>query len=203
MSSQRRGGMTMIEVLIAVSIVAVLAGIAVPAAMAVKRNGVTAEAVVELRAVDVAVNASCGRGRCGPFLPSGSYSATVTSVPASMKEFLPSGYEFSSDTSRFAIELESWQFWGTGLGAPPNPTCDEDCREAWAVAQGPDTTGFTNGAGFAAPATIYVTVWLVTKDQNIAQQVYAKAGGAAPVYVPSRNVWKYAFPVLIGVPATG
>ena len=128
---------------------------------------------------------------------------TVTTVPASLGEFLPGGYRFSSDTARYAVELETWQFWGTGPGGPPTPVCGPACQSQWAVAQGPDAPGFTNTAGFAAPPTIYVTVWVVTNDAGIAQQLFAKAGGTAPVYVPAHQLWKYAYPVLIGVPATG
>ena len=198
-----RRGVTLVEVLVAVSIIGILTGIAAPTVVGLRRNGIAQQALVELRAVDVAVNASCGRGACGPFLPAGVGSATLTTVPASLQEFLPSGYDFASDTSKFAIELESWQFWGTGSIIPPVPVCRHKCQKAWAVAQGPDDTGFTNTAGFATPATIYVTVWVVTKDADIAQQLFAKAGGSAPVYVPATKLWKYAFPVLVGVPATG
>ena len=203
MSNRRRTGVTLIEILVALSIIGILSGLAVPTVLGVRRNGIAQLALAELRAVDIAVNASCGRGTCGPFLPSGTYAATISTVPASLREFLPSGYRFASDTVRYAIELESWQFWGTGLGGPPPPTCDAACQARWAVAQGPDNTGFTNTAGFAAPPTIYVTVWVVTRNANVAQQLYAKAGGTAPVYVASGNLWKYAYPVLVGVPATG
>ena len=133
----------------------------------------------------------------------GGLGSTLTTVPASLQEFLPAGYRFSSDTARYAVELETWQFWGTGPGGPVTPVCAQVCQSQWAVAKGPDNTGFTNTAGFAAPPTIYVTVWVVTRDANVAQQLYAKAGGTAPVYVPAKQLWKYAFPVLVGVPATG
>jgi hypothetical protein len=66
-----------------------------------------------------------------------------------------------------------------------------------------DTLGFTNSAGFTAPPTMWVWISLITRDADVAQSVFSRIGGSPPVYISNRNVWKVAYPVLLGVPATG
>ena len=44
---------------------------------------------------------------------------------------------------------------------------------------------------------------IVTANGDVAQSLYARAGGSPPVFISSRNVWKYVYPVLVGIPNTG
>ena len=193
-------GISLIEVLMATAIAGILAGLAVPTVLGARRNAVALQALAELRLIDIAVNASCGRGRCGPFMPPGAFGGTVTDVPDALKEFLPSGYKFARDTNVYALELESWEFFSTGWGGLP--VCVAACSgPAPAVPTQDEDTGFINTAGFTAPPTIYVTVTIVTKDGDMAQRLFDKAGGTAPVYLPGQQVWRYSYPVLVGVPA--
>ena len=195
-------GISLIEVLMATAIAGILAGLAFPTVLSARRNAIALQAHAELRLVDIAVNASCGRGRCGPFMPPGAFGGIVTEVPDALKEFLPSGYRFASDTNVYALELESWEFFATGGSSGGLPVCVAACGEAApAIPTQDEDTGFTNTAGYTAPPTIFVTVTIVTKDGDMAQRLYDKAGGTAPVYLPAQQVWRYSYPVLVGVPA--
>ena len=200
---RRRSGISLIEVMIAGLIIGILTGIAAPTVVGAKRNATALQALAELRLVDIAINASCSRGVCGPFNPPGSFfGGAVTAVPDAIKEYLPSGYKFSNDTSVYALEMESFVFMGAGgLAGGGLPMCVSGCGSGLAVATSSEDTGFTNTAGFSAPPTIYVMVTVITKHEDIAQRLYDKAGGSAPIYLPTQDVWRYTFPVLVGVPA--
>lgn len=201
MNRSLRRGLSLVELLVVVSIIGILSGVAAPTIMGLKRSSVSQQAMTDVRALDVAVQSSCGRGRCGDFnVSSSSISYTV---PPELREFLPLGFKFQSDTALYALELESWQF-------SPNPISPPVCRPrryrcpiGLAVATWSEDVGFTNTAGFTAPATIYVTISVVTRQREVAEDLYSRAGGSPPVFVSSRNVWKYSYPVMVGVPATG
>ena len=201
MNRSPRHGFTLVEMLVVVSIIGIITGVAAPTILGLKRSSVSQQAMTDLRAVDVAVQSSCGRGRCGDF--NVSSSSISYSVPLDLKEFLPLGFKFQSDTALYALELESWQF-------SPNPIAPPVCRPrrvrcpiGLAAATWEEDVGFTNTTGFTAPATIYVTISVVTTQRSVAEDLFARAGGSPPVFVSSRNVWKYSYPVMVGVPATG
>jgi type II secretory pathway pseudopilin PulG len=192
---------TLIELMVVVGIVGVLTGLALPAVVGVRQTSITNQAMTDLRAVDVAVNANCGKGKCDDFR--GPARASVQrAVPAPLVDFLPSGFVFKSDSNSYALELETWMF---DAGPDPRyPLCLAACMAAiqtptWAN----DSLGFSNGIGFKTPKTIYVNINIVTANGDVAQSLYARAGGSPPVFISSRNVWKYVYPVLVGIPATG
>ena len=193
----RRRGVTLVEILIATSIVGILTGIAVPTVVGVRRTTIAQTALTALRAVDVAVNASCGRGTCGPFIDSGSVSTVATRVPAVLKQFLPAGFAFAHDTGSWALQLETWTVGSYATA----PLCVTSCSTG--TGSSPDDPGFSNTAGFTAPPTITVSVSIITADGNVAQALYDRAGGAPPTFISSQHVWKYSYPVLVAVPATG
>ena len=197
-----RSAFTLIEVLIATVIAGILAGLAIPTALEARRNAVASQALADLRLIDMAISSSCSRGRCGPFNPPGSFGGTVSIVPAALQEFLPTGYKFAIDTSVYAVEMEAFEFFGTGAPLVAPPVCVPACVVVPPqIATGPDSTGFVNTAGFSSPPTIYVAVNILTRDQQMAQRMYDRAGGTMPVYMPSHHVWRYTFPVLVGVSA--
>ena len=72
MRRAERRGVTMVELLVATSIVGILSGIAIPAAISIRQSSLAQSALAALRAVDIAVTTSCARGVCGPFVDSGS-----------------------------------------------------------------------------------------------------------------------------------
>ena len=216
MSAASRRGFTLIELLIATSIVGILTGIAIPTFVAVRQAALAQKALTALRAVDIAVNSSCGRGTCGPFTDSAAVSSVMTRVPEALKEFLPAGFVFARDTETYALQLESWSV----AANPVTPVCVPTCgggkgkgnngngnngngKGSGGSSVPAEDPGFTNTAGFAAPPTVYVTVSILTRDGNVAQALYKKAGGSPPVFITNGRVWKYAYPVLVAVPATG
>ena len=202
MTRANRRGVTLVEVLVVTSIIGLLSALVTPAVLGVKRSSIATQAVADLRAVDVAVQSSCARGRCGQFNVSSSSSISHT-VPADLREFLPLGFHFADDTASYAMELESWQFASSSIAPPVCRPRRRRCPIGLAVATWDEDVGFTNTAGFTAPSTIYVTVSIITKQRDVADDMYSRAGGSPPIFVSSRNVWKYSYPVLVGVPATG
>lgn len=197
MNSATRRGITLVEVLIATSIAGILTGIAVPTVVALRQATVAQTALAALRAVDVAVNMSCARDSCASLIDSCGSSSVATQLPTSLKAFLPTGFKFPSDTSMYALQLEMWTIPSTPAATLCLPTCP-----AAATPTGPENPGFTNTAGYAAPPTVTVSVSIVTRDGNVAQALYHKAGGAPPVFITSQHVWKFSYPVLVAVPAT-
>lgn len=197
-----RRGFTMVELLVVVAILGILVGVSAPTILGIRRSSVSQQAVTDLRAVDVAVQSSCGRGRCGNFNASSATSISTT-VPNDLVEFLPLGFKFQRDTSLYAMEIESWQLAPNVTVAPVCRPRRVRCPIGLAVATWSEDVGFTNTAGFTAPSTIYVTVSIVTRERAVAEDMFARAGGSPPVFVSSKNVWKYSYPVLVGVPATG
>ncbi|MBI2797424.1 MAG: prepilin-type N-terminal cleavage/methylation domain-containing protein [Gemmatimonadetes bacterium] len=197
-----RRGLTVVELLVAVSIIGILTGVAAPTILGLRRSSVSAQAMTDLRAVDIAVQSSCGRGRCGNFNVSSS-SSISRSVPVDLKGFLPLGFRFKTDSSVYAMEMESWQLAPFVLLAPICVPGGAGCPGSLAVATWEEDVGFTNTAGFTAPLTIYVTVSVISRQRDVVEDLYARAGGSPPMYISSKGVWKYAYPVMMGVPATG
>lgn len=198
MAASRRA-FTLIEILVAMGIVGILTGIAVPAAMAVRRATVARSALVAIRAVDLAVTTSCGRGSCGPYGSSASAQVLKT-VPQVLKEFLPAGFVFARDTATYALQLETWTIAPVRV-APCKGRGSKKCPPVQVPIVDP---AFTNTSGVAAASLVYVTVVVITRDGNVAQALYNKAGGSPPVFIVRPvKVWKYSYPVLVAAPSTG
>lgn len=200
MTGRNRAGVTLIELLIVVGIIGILSGLAAPAVLGVRQSSILNAAMTDLRAIDVAVTSSCGKGRCGVFTVT-TGSAISRIVPDDLKEFLPIDFEFKKDSNTYAVQLETWQF-----DAPNTqlyPLCRSSCMAQIQDATWVENTGFTNTIGFRSPKTIYVNISILTRNADVAQSLFTRSGGSAPYFISSKNVWKYTYPVLVGVPATG
>ncbi|MBI3790583.1 MAG: prepilin-type N-terminal cleavage/methylation domain-containing protein [Gemmatimonadetes bacterium] len=198
----RRRGFSLVEMLVVVGIVGVITGLVTPAVLSVRHSAIVNAAMTDLRAMDVAINSDCARiGKCGDYRFRGIQPIN-RSVPDMLKQFLPSGFKFKQDTNTYAMEIETYIFFG-GVN-PLYPMCFASCQNAllqptWTN----DNLGFTNSAGFMTPNTIYVSLSVVTRSADVAQSLYTRIGGSPPVYDSSTNIWKVTYPVLVGVPATG
>lgn len=200
MRGRSRRGVTLVELMVVVGVIGVLTGLAAPAVTSIRQQSITNEAITDLRAVEVAIMASCGKGRCGNFYVTPG-SAIARQVPDDLKEFLPSGFEFKTDSSAFAIEVETWEVTGNTAAWP---LCRRSCRNALdALATSSEDKGFVNTRGFTAPNTIYVSVTILTRNEDVAQSMFARAGGSVPWFKTDHQVWVYTYPILVGVPATG
>ena len=197
-----RRGVALVELMVVASIIGILSALITPAVLGVRRSSISNQAVADLRAVDIAVQSSCGRGRCGQFTTSSSGSVS-TFVPADLVEFLPLGFVFASDSDSYAMEIDSWQFTVNPNSPPVCRPRRRRCPTGLAVATWDEDVGFTNTAGFTTPPTIYVTVSIITRQRDVASDMYRRVGGSPPVHIASKNVYKYSYPVLVGVPATG
>ncbi len=197
-----RRGVTLIELVVVVGIIGVLTGLALPVMLSVRQTAVVNQAMADLRAVDVAIQANCGKGRCGSFRNS-AYSSHATTVPAELKEFLPLGFTFKQDTGNYAIEMNTWLV--NNAGNPAWPLCLASCM---AALQQPswnnDNLGFTNSAGFTAPPTIYINIMLTSRSRDVLMSVYSRVKyGSAPVFDAGTGAWTYYYPAMYGIPATG
>ena len=197
-----RRGVTLVELMVVVGVIGVLTGLAVPAVLVVRKTAIVNQAVADLRAVDLAIQASCGKGRCGNFWNALNSSHAKT-VPNALKEFLPLGFVFKQDTTSFALEMNTWLV--NNANNPAWPLCLSTCM---AAIQTPswnnDNLGFVNSAGFSAPPTIYVDIMLVSSNRDVVFAVYNRVRwGSAPVYDSNTDSWTFYYPVLQGVPATG
>ena len=138
----RRYGFTLIELLVATLIVGILARITIPIVMGVRQGATARRALVELRAVDVALAANCGGGTCGPYTDSGSTSSVLTTVPASLKALLPAGFVLSHDSTTYAVQLETWT---VAPVAAATPVCVGNCNGNNGNGNGNNGNGNGNG----------------------------------------------------------
>ena len=193
-------GVTLVELLVVVGIIGVLTGLAAPAVTSIRQQSITNAAITDLRAVEIAIMASCGKGRCGNFYVTPG-SAIARKVPDDLKEFLPSGFEFKTDSTAFSLQVETWEVAGNTAAWP---LCRRVCRDALdSLATSSEDKGFVNTLGFTAPNTIYVSVRIATRSEDVAQSMFARAGGSVPWFKVDHNLWIYNYPILVGVPATG
>ncbi len=194
--------MTLVELMVVVGIVAVLTGLAAPVVLSVRQTALVNQAMADLRAVDMAIQASCGKGRCGNFTTIANQTQSRT-VPNDLKEFLPLGFKFQQDTSNYAFEINNWLI--NNVSHPGWPLCRRRCMSAietptWTN----DDLGFTNSIGFTAPPTIYTTVIITSRSKDVLNSLYNRIGwGSPPVFNANNGTWSFFYPVLAGVLATG
>ena len=130
-------------------------------------------------------------------------ASILSSAPVTSITLKPTGgFKFKTDSSNYALEMETF-IYANGHSAL-YPLCRALCMAAllqptWTN----DVLGFTNSVGFRTPNTIYVSISIITRSADVAQSLFTRIGGSPPVFISNKNVWKFTYPVLVGVPATG
>ena len=109
----RRGGFTLIELLIVVSIVGILAGLAIPNIQNVLFRARATDAAADMEVVRVAtLNYQAD-------MMSWPAEAATGAIPAGLEAYLPEGFTFSRDG--YQLDFESWSL-PSGLPGDPNTT---------------------------------------------------------------------------------
>ena len=109
----RRGGFTLIELMIAASIVGILAGLALPNLQMMILRARAADAAADMEVVRVAVlNYQAD-------LLTWPAEAALGQIPTGLDTYLPEGFTFSGEG--FELDFESWSLPG-GLPGDPNTT---------------------------------------------------------------------------------
>ncbi len=109
----RRGGFTLIELLSVVSIVGILAGLAIPNMQNVVFRARATEAAADMEVVRVAtLNYQAD-------MMSWPAEAATGAIPAGLEAYLPEGFTFSRDG--YQLDFESWSL-PSGLPGDPNTT---------------------------------------------------------------------------------
>jgi len=109
----RRGGFTLIELLIVVSIVGILAGLAIPNMKNVVFRARATDAAADMEVVRIAtLNYQAD-------MMSWPAEAATGAIPAGLEAYLPEGFTFSRDG--YQLDFESWSL-PSGLPGDPNTT---------------------------------------------------------------------------------
>jgi len=109
----RRGGFTLIELMIVASIVGILAGLAIPNLQTVLSRARAADVAADMEVVRVAtLNYQAD-------LLSWPAEAATGAIPAGLDAYLPQGFSFSRNG--YQLDFESWSLPG-GLPGDPNTT---------------------------------------------------------------------------------
>lgn len=109
----RRGGFTLIELLIVVSIVGILAGLAIPNMQNMVFRARATDAAADMEVVRVAtLNYQAD-------MMSWPAEAATGAIPAGLEAYLPEGFTFSRDG--YQLDFESWSL-PSGLPGDPNTT---------------------------------------------------------------------------------
>lgn len=107
----RRGGFTLVELLVAVSIIGILAGLAIPNMKGVLLRARATQLAGDMEVVRVAVQSYQGTHHTWPpETPSGT-------IPPGLVPFLPTNYSFDRDG--YQLDYENWSLPG-GLPGDPN-----------------------------------------------------------------------------------
>jgi len=109
----RRGSFTLIELMIAASIVGILAGLAIPNLQTM---------LYHARATDAAADMEVGRVATLNYqadLLSWAAEAATGAIPTGLEAYLPEGFTFSGDG--YQLDFASWSLPG-GLPGDPNTT---------------------------------------------------------------------------------
>ena len=109
----RRGGFTLIELLIVVSIVGILAGLAIPNMQNVVFRARATDAAADMEVVRVATLNYQADMMTWPA------EAATGAIPAGLEAYLPEGFTFSRDG--YQLDFESWSL-PSGLPGDPNTT---------------------------------------------------------------------------------
>lgn len=107
----RRGGFTLIELMIVAAIVGILAGLAIPNLRTMILRARAAEVVADFEVVKVATQNYHADNLTWPS------EASLGSVPTGLDEFLPDGYSFVRDG--YQLDYENWVL-PSGLPGDPN-----------------------------------------------------------------------------------
>ena len=109
----RRGGFTLIEIMIAASIVGILAGFAIPNMRTMVYRARATDAAANMEVVRVAVLNYQADELSWPA------EAVAGVIPTGLASYLPVGFTFSGDG--YQLDFESWTLPG-GLPGEPNTT---------------------------------------------------------------------------------
>lgn len=110
---RRRGGFTLVELLMVMAIVGILAGLAVPNLQTMILRARAAEVAGDLEVVRIAaLNYNAEYLSWPP-------EASDGDVPPELTEFLPDNFDFSADG--YSLDFENWSLPG-GLPGEPNTT---------------------------------------------------------------------------------
>jgi len=109
-----RRGFTFVELMVVVTLVAILVAIALPQLHEIKRRAIAADVIADFNAVRYAAHNS--------FAESGSYPATAGwgQVPPEMVSSLREGFSFSHGDTSYR-----WRRWSLPNGMPQNPSQTE------------------------------------------------------------------------------
>ena len=107
MSARRRRGFTFVELLIAMTVIGILAAVAVPKYIDLKRRANTTKVIGDFQAVRVAVMS---------FYADSSYfpdESGAGEIPQHLEKYLPIGFRFRND--QWTLDYENWEL-GPGAG---------------------------------------------------------------------------------------
>ena len=111
--ASRRGGFTLIELMIAASIVGILAGFAIPNLKTMVFRARAADAAANMEVVRVAVLNYQADHLDWPA------ESAAGAIPTGLESYLPEGFTFSD--SEYQLDFESWSL-PDGLPGDPNTT---------------------------------------------------------------------------------